>query len=156
MKSDDIIYGLSEISLYLSNIGREDFAQTIEDACKKLELLKEQEADAEIIRRCREGSTVKFLGKGVVVLNYQWWLDILKKRVELSPVPTKEELLKEQDNCENCAIAIEDRQPVVRCKDCVKHLDKHETELNGELYRYCELHKRWTTDDWYCADGERR
>jgi hypothetical protein len=44
MKSDDIIYGLSEISLYLSNIGREDFAQTIEDACKKLELLKEQEA----------------------------------------------------------------------------------------------------------------
>lgn len=31
-------------------------------------------------------------------------------------------LLKEQDNCENCAIAIEDRQPVIRCKDC-KHRD---------------------------------
>ena len=28
-------------------------------------------------------------------------------------------LLKEQNNCENCAIAIEDRQPVVRCKDCI-------------------------------------
>lgn len=27
-------------------------------------------------------------------------------------------LLKEQDNCENCAIAIEDRQLVVRCIDC--------------------------------------
>lgn len=41
---DDIIYGLSEISLFLSNLGREDFAQTIEDACGKLALLNEQEA----------------------------------------------------------------------------------------------------------------
>lgn len=41
---NDIVYGLSEISLYLSNIGEDDFAQTIEDACKKLELLKEREA----------------------------------------------------------------------------------------------------------------
>ncbi len=40
---NDIVYGLSEISLYLSNIGKDDFAQTIEDACKKLELLKEQQ-----------------------------------------------------------------------------------------------------------------
>ena len=38
---NDIVYGLSEISLYLSNIGKDDFAQTIEDACKMLE---EQEA----------------------------------------------------------------------------------------------------------------
>lgn len=42
MMSNDIVYGLSEISLYLSNIGRDDYAQTIEDACKKLDLLKEQ------------------------------------------------------------------------------------------------------------------
>lgn len=41
--SDDIIYGLSEISLYLSNLGEHNFAQTVEDACRKLELLKEQE-----------------------------------------------------------------------------------------------------------------
>lgn len=40
--NDDIIYGLSEISLYLSNIGENDFAKTIEDACKKLEQLKER------------------------------------------------------------------------------------------------------------------
>lgn len=65
-------------------------------------------------------------------------------------------LLQEQDSCENCAIAIEDRQLVVRCKDCVKRPDEHETELNGKLYRYCELHRRWTTDDWFCADGKRR
>ena len=32
-------------------------------------------------------------------------------------------ILKEQNGCENCAIAIEDRQSVVRCKDCRKHGD---------------------------------
>lgn len=48
-----------------------------------------------------------------------------------------------------------DAVPVVRCRDCVKRPDEHETELNGKSYRYCELHRRWTTDDWFCADGER-
>lgn len=47
-------------------------------------------------------------------------------------------------------------QELVRCKDCEKRPDAHETELNGKLYRYCELHRRWTTDDWFCADGERQ
>jgi rubrerythrin len=42
--NDDIIYGLSEISLYLSNVGKDDFAQTVEKACKKIDMLKEQEA----------------------------------------------------------------------------------------------------------------
>lgn len=50
----------------------------------------------------------------------------------------------------------EGRKSIVHCKDCVKRSDEHKTELNGELYRYCELHRRWTTDDWFCADGERR
>lgn len=40
--NDDIIYGLSEISLYLTNIGREDFAQTVNEACKKLDALNKQ------------------------------------------------------------------------------------------------------------------
>ncbi len=66
-------------------------------------------------------------------------------------------LLKEQDNCENCAIAIEDRQPVVRCKDC-KHRGNSEKcvlsaiseEKNFPLFI---LDNR---GEWYCADGERR
>ena len=65
-------------------------------------------------------------------------------------------LLKEQNDCENCAIAIEDRQPVVRCKDCkyafqhwndLYRCDNHCNHLNG----YGEHHGHW-----YCADGERR
>jgi len=68
------------------------------------------------------------------------------------------ELLKEQDNCENCAIAIEDRQPVVRCKDCINCVK----EPNGELYcdilavGYEPLGSKKVNGDWFCADGERR
>lgn len=70
-------------------------------------------------------------------------------------------LLKEQDNCENCAITIEDRQPIVRCKDC-KHSTIHciESILGEPLY---DCHNpNWNYDDiptmkwnWFCADGER-
>ena len=45
---------------------------------------------------------------------------------------------------------------LIRCKDCKKRPDEHETELNGKLCRYCELHRRWTTDDWFCADGKKK
>ena len=52
------------------------------------------------------------------------------------------EVLKNDTECENCEIAIEDRQKVVRCKDCRKNM-------------LCEL----TIDkprDWFCADGKVR
>ena len=57
-------------------------------------------------------------------------------------------LLKEQDNCENCAIAIEDRQPVVRCKDCKHHRKDTCSAEAGMAFP--------PPDDWFCADGERR
>jgi len=70
-------------------------------------------------------------------------------------------LLREQNDCENCAIAIEDRQPVVRCKDC-KYGSLYCTEdVCGETLIECnrpdlgdviEIHG-WK---WFCADGERR
>ena len=57
-------------------------------------------------------------------------------------------LLKEQNNCENCAIAIEDRQPVVRCKDCRYYLGINEGCGARDFYP--------PSGDWFCADGERR
>lgn len=69
-----------------------------------------------------------------------------------------DELLKEQDSCENCAVAIENRQPIVRCKDC--------THRNNSLY--CPIALLYeivmkikvfdfkVSDDWFCADGERK
>ena len=72
------------------------------------------------------------------------------------------ELLKEQDNCENCAIAIEDRQPLVRCKDCANG-EVCTQSWDGVQYVECHAHEEEGYDhedghplDWFCADGERR
>ena len=60
-------------------------------------------------------------------------------------------LLKEQDSCENCAIAIEDRQLVIRCKDCKYYNSKPDS--HGD--RCDKIH--WSrNDDWFCADGRRK
>lgn len=57
-------------------------------------------------------------------------------------------LLKEQENCENCAIAIEDRQLIVRCKDC-----KHRAE-NHRCYADNPMRGSYVGNNWFCADGE--
>lgn len=59
------------------------------------------------------------------------------------------ELLKKQDNCENCAIAIEDRQPVVRCKDC-KHNQAHGCNV------LCDLFYGSHYPHGFCDQGEHR
>ena len=61
-------------------------------------------------------------------------------------------LLNEQDNCENCAIAIEDRQPIVRCKDC-KAWKQYDDMNLGECELYPEYNKM---GDWFCNFGERK
>ena len=66
-------------------------------------------------------------------------------------------LLKEQDGCENCAIAIEDRQPVVYCKDCKYWLPMNRFDPDYHPGRgQCELNCWIRDSDWFCADGERR
>lgn len=59
-------------------------------------------------------------------------------------------LLKEQSNCENCAMAIEDRQPVIRCKDC----KNAEPAFDGKMAR-CKI-RGLRKNDWFCADGKRK
>ena len=71
-------------------------------------------------------------------------------------------LLREYNDCENCAIAIEDRQPVVRCKDC---------KYWHPLFKpdgYCDCDDMWrslegetteveyirTNEDFYCGYAE--
>ena len=43
-----------------------------------------------------------------------------------------------------------DAVPVVRCKDC-KHRSKYKSCLADN-----PLHKWYVSDDWFCADGERK
>jgi Zn finger protein HypA/HybF involved in hydrogenase expression len=62
-------------------------------------------------------------------------------------------LLKKQNDCENCAIAIEDRQPVIRCKYC-----KHSIEWYGDKRR-CFLWNENGIDvfeDGFCNYGKMR
>ena len=61
-------------------------------------------------------------------------------------------LLKEQDNCENCAIAIEDRQFVVRCKDCIWF---HKPDAKTKKSCKCNYHGCATEEDKYCWWGEK-
>ena len=49
---------------------------------------------------------------------------------------------------------IVDAVPVVRCKDCKNRM----TELfnDKKTMYYCPFVDRYTVNDWYCADGERK
>lgn len=69
----------------------------------------------------------------------------------------EDDLLEEQDNCENGTIAIEDRQPVVRCKDC-KHGKKHNIDIIEcmKAHDYNMEHQEFHHKNWFCADGERK
>ena len=61
------------------------------------------------------------------------------------------EVLKSDAECENCEIAIEDRQKVVRCKDCVYG----NMSIDDRPYRLpCRQNDQLS--DWFCADGKRR
>ena len=63
------------------------------------------------------------------------------------------DLLKEQNNCENCAITIEDRQPVVRCKDC-KHSCDYTDIYPNRSYK-CIKNGCFHDGGWFCADAEK-
>lgn len=43
---------------------------------------------------------------------------------------------------------------VVRCKDCKYRMT--EVSNDEKTMCYCPFVDRYTVDDWYCADGERR
>ena len=102
------------------------------------------------------------IGKAINELQFQLNSKEVKEQhypVQLSASDVEKilSLLKEQNGCENCAIAIEDRQPVVRCKDC-KHKGQTIHQKDGTNIIVC-----WNQGygihhpiDWFCADGERK
>ncbi len=52
-------------------------------------------------------------------------------------------------------IALSCDDALLRCKDCKHRPRTCHNDLNNETHYWCELHRRWTVDDWFCADGER-
>lgn len=94
--------------------------------------------------------------------------DFESEIMNFTPACTSDELLKEimetalellkNDGCENCAMAVEDRQMVVRCKDCRWWEDgRCENDyVHQQIYDdgcYPDFH---TDSEWFCAEGERR
>ena len=79
------------------------------------------------------------------------WLNNQSLQPPVETIRDAVELLKEQSQCENCAIAIEDRQMVVRCKDC-KHRDPEDKKCDCGHDIHWQLPR---PDNWFCADGER-
>ena len=50
-------------------------------------------------------------------------------------------------------------QELVRCKDCEHrptYPKAYGAEINGNWCYWCELHRGWKPDEWFCADGERK
>ena len=48
---------------------------------------------------------------------------------------------------------------LVRCKDCKyrpTYPEAYGAEINGNWCYWCELHRAWKSDDWFCADGEHK
>ena len=88
--------------------------------------------------------------------------------MNFTPACTSDELLKEimetalellkQDGCGNSAMAVEDRQMVVRCKDCRWWKDwKCENDFVLQQIYDCGCYPDFHTDsEWFCAEGERR
>ena len=98
---------------------------------------KNQDKDAAIIRKCRDGKVLKYVGNGVVVLNFEWWRKMVEKCDHIKVVPSVEDLLKADEL-------------VVRCKDCIYWKDQSGTP---KWLPCCEIQ---TSGMWFCADGERR
>jgi hypothetical protein len=51
----------------------------------------EMTKDHEIVKKCREGKVKKYVGRGVVILNYQWWRERIEK-TGFRAVPTDEDM----------------------------------------------------------------
>lgn len=81
---------------------KSEYGRTISNSCinglmvAALALLKEQDKDAEIIRKCRDGKVLKHIGNGVVVLNFDWWKKVIESE-GFKIVPSVEDLLKAQE-----------------------------------------------------------
>ena len=89
------------------------------------------------------------MDKETIIRGCEYWVNNRKDESLLLAYSSVVELLnvlKEQNSCENCAIAIEDRQPIVRCKYCV---NRHNS-LNCKMFS----EGMDTSDDWFCADGK--
>ena len=56
--------------------------------------LEQVDYDADIVWKCRLGQIKKYVGRGVVILNYDWWIEQLGRKKDCQPVPDWEEVVE--------------------------------------------------------------
>lgn len=54
------------------------------------------------------------------------------------------------------SIQILERQELVRCKYCIYYDEIIQYTEDGVRYCDCIYHNKWRTEDYFCADGERK
>ena len=93
--------------------------------------------------------------------------DFESEIMNFTPACTSDELLKEimetalellkQDGCENCAMDVEDRQMVVRCKDCRWWVPGHITDKDDFIPPKCGKYQQMVghSNSDYCSLAER-
>ena len=83
------------------------------------------------------------------------YFDMKCECMDLLHADARELLKKQLNDCESCPIAVEDRQPVVRCKDC-KHGFVCEFSVRCENENDPVMIGQHHNFDWFCAGGERK
>lgn len=105
MKTDKIIRKLryyAEAGAAYREVNPEETKQLLTEAADRLEELDERvaimsaeatepEKDLAIIGQCRTGKVKKYVGRGLVILNYQWWRERIEK-TGFRAVPTDEDM----------------------------------------------------------------
>ena len=104
---------------------------TYEEHLKLLKIakkaLEQVDYDADIVWKCRLGQIKKYVGRGVVILNYDWWIEQLGRKKDFQPVPDWEEVVELAEPAG--WISVEDRLPEGRGEIYAEGLEDSATVL---------------------------
>ena len=99
MKTDKLIRALRDWAEQIPMPGRykllTEAADRLEELDERVAIMSaeatEPEKDLAIIGECRIGKIKKYVGRGVVILNYEWWRERIEK-TGFRAVPTDEDM----------------------------------------------------------------
>ena len=63
------------------------------------------------------------------------------------------------DLIDDTVTLLKEKPEIVRCKDCKYRPTfplAYGAEIDGKWCYWCEMHRAWKHDDWFCADGKRK
>lgn len=100
MKTDELIswlrlYANLHREMSVARVNVNEAADRLEELDERVAIMSaeatEPEKDLAIIGQCRTGKVKKYVGRGLVILNYQWWRERIEK-TGFRAVPTDEDM----------------------------------------------------------------